>query len=204
MIEFEFNRFKTFESFQFNHPVELNLPTNPMVIASNMASVQSGETYVLQLDEEGNFDKSYSLNDIQGLKSKYSFLLDAQAKSWPLKVEDMENYNEELAELTRDLEEGLNESVNAHLFIGFKDFGSFGWHSDEGHVACYMVSGTKLMETDTSSHILSPGDWLFMPEGLRHCATNLTDTVMISFGTGSFKYRTKTTTLWASVPSLIG
>lgn len=204
MLPFEFDRFDEFKSFQFNHPIDLNLPENPLTIASNMSSLESGETYIIVLNNDGSFDKSYSIDDYPGIAKKRHALLEASFMGWPIKVEDMETYNQELVDLAAGLEAGLGTTVNGHMFVGFKGQGSFGWHQDEGHVACYMISGTKLMETETESHILGPGDWLFMPEGLKHCATNLEDTVMISFGTGSIKPRTKTQMLWADQPSLIG
>lgn len=203
MLPFEFDRFNTFEAFHFHHPVELNLPENPLTIATNMASIESGETYFIQLHSDGTFWKSTCISDIHGIQNKFEMFKLAQYHGWPIKVEDMENYNQELVDLVADLTEGVGKPVNGHMFIGFENQGSFGWHKDEGHVMCYMISGTKTMETESGTFTLEDGDWLFMPEGLRHCATNITDTVMISFGTGSIREPAKTQTLWADQPSLI-
>ncbi len=202
-LPFEFNRTSVFESFQFHHKIDLNLPENPLTIASNMATLMSGETYIVVLNNDGSFDKSYSIDDYQGIAKKVHALNEAKFMGWPIKVEDMETYNQPLVDLVAGLEAGLGRTVNGHMFIGFEGKGSFGWHTDEGHVFCYMLSGTKLMETQSGRHELNAGDWLIMPEGLPHCATNLTDTTMISFGTGSIKPRIKTEMLWADQPALI-
>lgn len=203
-LPFEFERFKKYESYQFHYPIELNLPKNPLRIATNMASVDSGETYIIELCGDGGFEKSYSIAEVHGIQLKFETFAEAEFEGWPLKVEDMETYNQELVDTVAALEAGIGKKVNAHLFIGFEGRGSFGWHRDEGHVMCYMVSGTKLMETETGAHTLNAGDWLFMPEGIQHCATNITNTTMISFGTGSIRPRIKTEMLWASQPSMIG
>ncbi|MNY08910.1 Cupin domain protein [compost metagenome] len=203
-LPFEFERFEKFEAFHFHHPVELNLPENPLAIAANMATLESGETYIIKLFDDGTFWQTVSIADFAGIKNKFDMLNIAQYHGWPIKVEDMENYNQELVDLVADLEAGVGKTVNGHMFIGFENQGSFGWHKDEGHVMCYMISGTKTMETESGTYTLEDGDWLFMPEGLRHCATNVEDTVMISFGTGSIKPRTKTQMLWGNSPSLIG
>jgi quercetin dioxygenase-like cupin family protein len=202
-LPFEFDRFNKFESYQFAYPVDLWLPPNPLTIASSMASLESGETYIIQLFSDGEFWQTISVSEFLSIKEKFDILNIAQYHGWPIKVEDMETYNETLELVVADLEAGVGQKVNAHLFIGFEGKGSFGWHSDEGHVMCYMVEGSKKMETETGVHILEPGDWLFMPEGLKHCATNIEDSVMISFGTGSIRPRIKTQMYWADQTALI-
>ncbi len=72
------------------------------------------------------------------------------------------------------------------LFWGQQDHGSFGWHEDDGNVWAYLVSGKKIMETSFATHELNQGDWIFMPKGLQHKATNLTETVLLSFGNYNF------------------
>lgn len=202
-LPFEFDRFNKFESYQFAYPVDLFLPPNPLTIASNMASLESGETFIIQLYSDGEFWKTVCIDECPSIKDKFEILNIAQYHGWPIKVEDMETYNESIASVVADLEEGVGKPVNAHLFIGFEGKGSFGWHDDEGHVMCYMVDGCKQMETETGIHMLEPGDWLFMPEGLKHRATNIEDSVMISFGTGSIRPRIKTQMYWADQTALI-
>lgn len=188
---------------KFTKDLMLELPDNPMHIAANMETVLSGETFIIQLNPDGSFDRTFSTNDYNGIAAKVNALDEARRNQWPIKVEDMENYSPELRQLCDELAEGFGAEVCAHLFIGFEGKGSFGWHTDEGVVACYVLAGEKFMETTYGNHILKKGDWLIMPDGLPHRATNMSDTVMLSFGTGSVKPALKETTMWASSPYIL-
>jgi len=193
-----------FKVLSFNHPVDLKLPYYAMEIPSNMANLlYPDNTFILILNNNGTFNRSERIDAFEGLVNKTNALREAQFAGWPIKVEDMETYNEELQQVTQALADGFGAPVNAHLFIGFEEQGSFGWHTDEGHVACYMVSGTKLMKTRAGNFELNAGDWIVMPEGLEHCAHNLTDTVMISFGTGSHRPSTKDPLWGTKNPSVL-
>lgn len=204
MLLFDPEILKEFKSVKWNKPFDLKLPEDPLAIASNLATLESGETFVIKLHPDGTFWQTDCIDEYHGIKNKIEVLNQARSNGWPIKVEDMENYNAEVRQLVDGLEEELETTVNGHLFIGFENKGSFGWHKDEGHVFCYMISGVKQMETETDTHMLEAGDWLFMPEGLAHCATNIEDSVMISFGTGSIKPRVKELDFWAQAGSLIG
>lgn len=175
---------ETNTSLQWTWATHWDLP-NPMIIASNLDAMEYS-VFIIELDEEGKFVKTNKLGDIQGMRARTDALLEARNRGWPIKVEHMETYNLGVYRVCHEIAQYVNAPINAHLFIGFAGKGSFGWHADDGHVFCHMISGKKLMEREDQSSTLEEDDWLLMPKGLQHCATNITDTVMMSFGTYEF------------------
>lgn len=173
-----------FESYQFNYPVAIDKTISSAMM--NSKAIDNDYVKVITLNEDGSFDRSYNIQDKIGLMNQLSFVSDSMNSGFPIKVENMETYSEEIFLLSQEVERLNNKPCNVHMFVGFAGKGSFGWHDDDSDVFCYMVSGTKKMETETGVHMLNEGDWLYMPNGIRHCATNITDTVMLSFGYYNF------------------
>lgn len=174
----------TFESYQFTYDVGIDNKISSAMMTSK--AIDNDYVKVITLNEDGSFDRSYNIQDKIGLMNQLSFVSDSMNSGFPIKVENMETYSEEIFLLSQEVERLNNKPCNVHMFVGFAGKGSFGWHSDDSDVFCYMVSGIKQMETESGIHQLNAGDWLYMPNGIRHCATNITDTVMLSFGYYNF------------------
>ncbi len=173
---------------------DLKLPS-AMAMATNMLAMEDS-VYIIELKPDGSFDRTVKLCEIApDMATRIAALQAAKHQGWPIKIEHMETYNAQVYDACQRLSELVDAPINAHLFIGGEGKGSFGWHEDDGHVFCYMIEGEKKMETgDDRTHYLAPGRWLFMPKGLRHCATNISDTVMMSFGSYEF---------WGDTPHIL-
>lgn len=174
------------KSYQFNYTIETNLPKNLFKVANNMAQIIDLQSvYIIQLDDNGDFLRTNNLDYIKP-NDRIEHFKTAKSNGWPIKIEDMETYNFDIRVVCHILETISKSPVNCHLFWGQKDKGSFGWHEDDGNVWAYLLKGEKLMETESESHLMKEGDWVFMPKGLKHKATNLSETILLSFGNFEF------------------
>lgn len=174
------------KSYQFNFKINSGLPDSLLKVANSMAQIiQLESVYIVQLNDEGDFLKTQNMEYIKP-NDRIGHFNKAITNGWPIKIEDMETYNFEIRTMCHELERISKKPVNCHLFWGHKDKGSFGWHEDDGNVWAYLVKGEKLMETESESHIMKEGDWVFMPKGLKHKATNLSETILLSFGNFDF------------------
>lgn len=167
-----------------HEPEDFGVPLEPLKIFWNSALIENDLISIIELDAEKKFVKSYRLGDFyHSFSERVQAISDAQVRGWPMKVNQFELYSKSIRDYCLRLEDQVGLPVNCHLFWGQPDAGSFGWHTDPCHVWVYMLSGTKTMDTKAGTYLLNPGDWLYIPYDLPHCAFNHTETLMLSFGT---------------------
>lgn len=104
-------------------------------------------------------------------------------------IERMEDYSQDLQQACRSLAEKTQWTgpITAHLFIAQASSQSFPFHQDLESVLIYCVSGCKTLEVKNHHgrvilYALSPGQALYIPEGVEHRAVNHQAAMTLSFG----------------------
>lgn len=104
---------------------------------------------------------------------------DAYRKDYKtIKIENLENFNQELAEACLH----FGNKVNLHMFISPIRGTSFPEHSDDRDVIIYCVYGHKRFFIDGVPTIISAGDILKIPKGVKHYAQTDGPSCILSFG----------------------
>lgn len=174
------------KSGTFKLDVDMGITSAPAVF-TNSGIISNNDTVLVRLKEDGSFDKSFRCADLgDTVRERVVTVLEGYNKKETIKVEHMETYNLPIYEHAAILGKVMGLACNVHFFAGGEGRGSFGWHTDTSAVFCYMIKGHKRMSVADEVYDLTPGTWLYMPNGIKHMAENITDTIMLSFGFFSF------------------
>lgn len=98
-----------------------------------------------------------------------------------IKIENLENFNEELSHLC-DL---FGEGTDLHMFISPVRGTAFPDHKDDRDVWIYCVYGNKRFYINGVPTILEAGDLLHIPKGTTHRAETDGPSCILSFGVWS-------------------
>jgi len=153
---------------------------------SSLEFFEERKVYVIEL-QNGTYQKDYCVNDVCQSYARYEGLLQTflDAKHG-LKIEGFESFNRNIFQFCNTLSNVWDRPVNCHAYWGFEGHGSFDMHVDDCNVVIAVVHGKKLVNVNGVEYTLARGDVLYIPPGVPHQATNLTDCLSLSFG--SFDY----------------
>ena len=150
------------------------------------AELLKSDVYVVE-NEGGTFIKDYAvghLNPEATWVEKMSEINEAFRKRYVVKIQGVEHWDRAMVQTCNALEEKVNGTVDAHLYLAPSNGGSFGLHTDPNDVFVHVLHGRKQFELPEHNLTvdLEPGDWLYIPKNAQHKGFSLTNSIMLSFG----------------------
>jgi len=113
-----------------------------------------------------------------------------------LAIDDLQELHDPVADLAESLETELREAVHVNVYVSFGTRAGFRMHTDPHDVFalqitgrkewCYSCNGGPGEVESVQTHVIMPGDCLYLPRGWKHSATPVGEpTVHLAFAVNS-------------------